>query len=155
MTTPTDGITKARISGTGGTSSNDQYGGIIAELRYSPSQDKTWVRAKWDLTEQHPDGPLALGSGFSIALQGEVKNTSSGATSWVTIATTSLESKAGAVISAGYYDENKLYDPDTFTKPTGTSRTRRFRVKLHTGTANTYAHINDNRNYYSAAAYVK
>ena len=151
MATPTDGITKARISGTGGTSSNDQYGGIIAELRYSPKQDRAWVRAKWDLTEQHPDGYLYLGTGFTIALQGEVKN-SSGVKSWVTIDTTDLPNRFR---SDGFYGENDLHDPDTFTKPSGTTRTKRFRVKLHTGSANDYAHINDNRNYYSAAAYLK
>lgn len=171
MAVPSGGVTKASVDGVG-----TKYDGepiqdgildvgatatFVGELRYSKTDDKVWVRARWDNTATHPSGPFLLAAdhaggdqpcGFFVDLQAEFKRADTGDVEWVTISTWGVTNTTKSV---GTYKPDAFYDPDKVTHVTPYLRTGYFRVRIRTGVFNGWANGNDNKTYYSAKKKVK
>ena len=170
MAVPSGGVTKASVDGVG-----DKYNGppmvgdgdlgasatFVGELRYSKTDDKVWVRARWNNTSATPSGPFLLASnysgnaqpcGFYVDLQYELKRVDTGALYWTTLSTWGVKNTTK---SDGTYKDGAFFDPDTVPNEAAGIKTGYFRVRIRTGVFNSYAHGNDNKTYYSAKKKVK
>ena len=127
MAEPSDATTKVTTS-----CSSAHFHG---DLRYSKSQNRVYVRARWPKT---PTGSYmltsayaaAVATNFAVVLQCEFKR-SNGSLYWVNVATMFVNNQSSC---AG--DCSAKYNPDTITDGGG-ARTGNFRIQLKTGTFHT------------------